>query len=384
MRRGLIAAAVAVVAFAAMVTAAVAKTTGPDAAAQLAACTNVSLGVNAPLTGPAGFLGQEQISWARFAVSKYNREKGTRFKILGGDSQLDAARARTQTQRFISNQNVMASIGPSISQGVITSRSLLVRARMLAISPSATRIDLTLPNRKVSTFFRNVPHDGIQAPTMANFIKTNLRASEVVVVDSQDDYSVPLADGIQRLLRRQNVDVSRESVAATDTDFSSIVANVGNDVDVVVFATQTASQADTMARQLREQGKRAVVFGTDGVYSPSQYKPRTGYVSVFAADLHFLPSARSIVREYNRFSNNKTFGAFGPPTYMASWIAMNAIVRACADGTVARAELTRLVQRSNTPSILGGSIRFNGKGDIVGARFALYKVTNGKYAPAGD
>jgi branched-chain amino acid transport system substrate-binding protein len=384
MRRGLIAAAVAVVAFAAMVTAAVAKTTGPDAAAQLAACTNVSLGVNAPLTGPAGFLGQEQISWARFAVSKYNREKGTRFKILGGDSQLDAARARTQTQRFISNQNVMASIGPSISQGVITSRSLLVRARMLAISPSATRIDLTLPNRKVSTFFRNVPHDGIQAPTMANFIKTNLRASEVVVVDSQDDYSVPLADGIQRLLRRQNVDVSRESVAATDTDFSSIVANVGNDVDVVVFATQTASQADTMARQLREQSKRAVVFGTDGVYSPSQYKPRTGYVSVFAADLHFLPSARSIVREYNRFSKNKTFGAFGPPTYMASWIAMNAIVRACADGTVARAELTPLVQRSNTPSILGGSIRFNRKGDIVGARFALYKVTNGVYAPVGD
>ena len=383
MRKGLIAAAVAVLAFAVAVTAAVAKTEESVTAAQVAACTNVSLGVNAPLTGPAGFLGQEQLSWARFAVSKYNREKRTRFKVLPGDSQLDAARARTHTQRFVSNSNVMAVIGPSISQGVITSRALLLRARMLAISPSATRIDLTLPNRKVSTFFRNVPHDGIQAPTMANFVKSNLKASDVVVVDSQDDYSVPLADGIQRLLRRQNVDVSRESVAAADTDFSSVVANVGNDVDVVVFATQTASQAHTMSQQLREQGKRAVVFGTDGVYSPSQYKPRTGYVSTFAADLHFLPSARSIVREYNRFSRNKTFGSFGPPTYMASWISMNAIVRACADGNVSRAELTPLVQRSNTPSILGGSIRFNGKGDVVGAQFALYKVTNGKYSPVG-
>jgi branched-chain amino acid transport system substrate-binding protein len=383
MRRGLIAAAVAVLAFAVAVTAAVAKTEGSVTAAQVAACTNVSLGVNAPLTGPAGFLGQEQLSWARFAVAKYNQEKRTRFKIVPGDSQLDAARARTHTQRMVSNSNVMAVIGPSISQGVITSRALLLRARMLAISPSATRIDLTLPNRKVSTFFRNVPHDGIQAPTMANFIKSNLKASDVVVVDSQDDYSVPLADGIGRLLRRQNVDVGRESVAATDTDFSSIVANVGDDVDVVVFATQTASQAQTMSQQLREQGKRAVVFGTDGVYSPSQYKPRTGYVSIFAADLHFLSSARSIVREYNRFSKNKTFGAFGPPTYMASWIAMDAIVRACGDGNVSRAELTPLVQRSNTPSILGGNIRFNGKGDIVGAKFALYKVTNGKYSPVG-
>jgi branched-chain amino acid transport system substrate-binding protein len=383
MRKRLIAAAIAVMAFAAIVTAAVAKTTGTEAASQLAACTNVSLGVNAPLTGPAGFLGQEQLSWARFAVSKYNREKGTRFKIIGGDSQLDAARARTQTQRFVSNANVMAVIGPSISQGVITSRALLLRANMVAISPSATRVDLTLPKRKVGVFFRNVPHDGIQAPTMATFIKTKLKASDVVVVDSQDDYSVPLADGIARLLRRQNVDASRESVAATDTDFSSIVANVADDTDVVVFATQTASQAQTMSQQLREQGKRAVVFGTDGVYSPSQYKPRTGYVSIFAADLHFLPSARSTVRDYNRFSKNKTFGAFGPPTYMASWIVMNAVVRACGDGTVTRAELVPLVQRSNTPSILGGNIRFNGKGDIVGAKFALYKVTNGKYSPAG-
>jgi branched-chain amino acid transport system substrate-binding protein len=383
MRKGLIAVALVVLAVAAVVTAAVSKTTASAAPAQLAACTNVSLGTNYPLTGPAGFLGQEQMSWTRFAVSKYNQANGTRFKIVAGDSQLDAARARTVTQRMVSNQNVMALIGPSISQGVITSRALLQRANMAAISPSATRVDLTIPRRQVRVFFRNVPHDGIQAPTIANYVKTTLKADAAVVVDSQDDYSVPLADSIQRLLRRQNIDVSRESVAATDTDFSSVVANVGSNVDVVVFATQTASQAHTMSQQLREQGKRAVVFGTDGVYSPSQFKPRSGYVSIFAADLHFLPSARAVVREYNRFSKNKTFGAFGPPSYMAAWIAMNAVVRACSDGRVTRGELVPLVQRSRTPSILGGTIRFNTRGDIAGARFSLYKVTNGKYSPIG-
>jgi branched-chain amino acid transport system substrate-binding protein len=380
----LIAATIAVLAGAMAVTAAVARPTATATPAQRAACTNVSLGVNAPLTGGAAFLGQEQLSWARFAVSKYNRANRTRFKIVQGDSQLDAARARTATQRFISNRNVMVSIGPSISQGVITSGSLFRRARMVAISPSATRVDLTIPRRQVSTFFRNVPHDGIQAPTIANYLTRTARASDVVVVDSQDDYSVPLADAIQRLLDRANVNVSRESVAATDTDFSSVVANVGSEVDFVVFATQTASQANTMAQQLREQGKRAVVFGTDGVYSPTQFKPRTGLVSIFAADLHFLPSARGIVREYNRFSNNKAFGAFGPPTYMASWVAMNAISRACADGRVTRAELVPLVQRSRTPSILGGQVRFDRRGDLVGARFSLYRVTNGTYAPIGS
>jgi ABC-type branched-subunit amino acid transport system substrate-binding protein len=35
------------------------------------------------------------------------------------------------------------------------------------------------------------------------------------------------------------------------------------------------------------------------------------------------------------------------------------------------------------PSILGGTIRFTPKGDPVGAKFYVFKVTNGKYALAG-
>jgi branched-chain amino acid transport system substrate-binding protein len=378
----LIAAAVAAFVFAAVATAAVARTSGTAASSQLAACTNVGLGVNAPLTGPAGFLGQEQLSWASFGVSQYNKENGTKFKIVQGDSQLDAARARTATQRFISNKSVMAVIGPSISQGVVTSARLLTNAKLVAISPSATRVSLTTPKRISTMFFRNVPSDAKQAPQVATYVRKNLKADTVVVVDSQDDYSVPLADSIARILRASGAKVSRESVAATDTDFSSIVTNVSGSTDIVVFATQTASQAHTMSQQLREQGKKALVFGTDGVYSPGQYKPRTGYVSVFAVDLHFEKSAAKTVAAYNKFSKNKTFGAFGPPSYMAAWVAMSAIQKACADGKVARGEVRAFVRKSNVPSILGGNVQFDSHGDVVGGKYSIYKVTNGKYAKA--
>jgi ABC-type branched-subunit amino acid transport system substrate-binding protein len=40
--------------------------------AQLRACRTKSIGVAAPMTGPAAFLGQEQLSWVRFAVAQYN------------------------------------------------------------------------------------------------------------------------------------------------------------------------------------------------------------------------------------------------------------------------------------------------------------------------
>lgn len=380
MRKALIAVAVAALASAAVVSAAVGGTTRSAAPAQ-AACTNVSLAVFAPLTGPAAFLGQEQLSWVRFAVAKYNRANGTQFKVVQGDTQLSASLARTVGRRLNANRDVMAVIGGSTSQSVISSAGLFERTGLVSISGSATRIDLT--NGQFSTFFRVVPHDGIQGPNLVRFVARNLKADEVVVLDSQDDYSVPLSQSIARGLRAADVDVSRESVAADETDFSSIVANVGDDVDVVVFATQTASAAQTLSQQLREQGKRAVVFGTDGAYSPTQYKPRLGYVSSFANDLRFLPSARAIVREYNRFSRNRAFGTFGPPSYMAAWVAMTAIERACADGRATRQEVTSQVRRTNVPSILGGRIQFTRRGDVRGAKFYIFRVTNGQYRLVG-
>src|SRR5918994_3282472 len=382
MRKGLIAAGLAVLVAAAVVTAAVAKPAAQATPAQIAACTNVSLGFLGPLTGPAGFLGQEQISWLRFGVQKYNKANGTRFKVVPGDTQLKAPVARTLARRFVSDSKIMAVVGGSESQAVVVSGNLFERAGLASISGSATQTDLT--NGQFKTFFRVVPNDAIQGPQIVTYVVRNLKANNVVIVDSQDDYSLPLASAIARGLRGRNVTVSRESVSADDTDFSSIVANVGNDVDVVVFATQVATAANTLSNQLREQGKKAVVFGTDGAYSPSQFKPRNGYVSVFAPDLHFDPKARALVREYNRFSRNRSFGSFGPATYMAGLVAMNAIRQSCADGTAARAEVTRFVRRTNIPSIFGGRLRFSAKGDPLPTKFIIYKITNGTYSPVGD
>ena len=380
MRKGLIAAGLAALVAVAVVTAAVAKPAAQTTPAQIAACTNVSLGFLGPLTGPAGFLGQEQLSWLRFGVQKYNKENGTRFKVVLGDTQLKAPVARTQARRFTGNSNVMAVIGGSESQAVRVSGNLFERANLASVSGSATATDLT-KGRPFRTFFRVVPNDSIQGPDIVNYVSRNLRANNVVVIDSQDDYSLPLASAVSRGLRARNVDVGRESVSADDTDFSSIVANVGNDVDVVIFATQVATAANTLSNQLREQGKDAIVFGTDGAYSPSQFKPRSGYVSVFAPDLHFDPKARALIREYRRFVSKDTSGAFGPATYMAGWVAMAAIERACANGSATRAEVVRMVRRTNMPSIIGGRVVFDAKGDVTPSKFVIYKNTNGKYAP---
>lgn len=358
-----------------------AATAGP-ASAEAINCRGASLGFAGPLTGPAAFLGQEQISWARFAAVQFNRQFKTSFKIVQGDTQLSASLARTVGRQFVSNANILGVIGPSTSQAVISSAGLFKTARLAAVSGSATRTDLTTGG-KFPTFFRVVPNDFVQAPSIVNFSVSKLRARKVVVIDSQDDYSTALAKGVTYRFRLKRVTVQRESVAATDTDFSSLVTNVPDDAQVVVFATQTAAAAQTLSNQLREQGKRAVVLGTDGAYAPAQYKPRLGYVSSFAPDIRLVRGGAAIVKAYNAYSKNKTFGTFGPPSYMAAWVLMSAINTACRDGAATRAEVTANVKRTNLPSILGGQIRFTAKGDVAGARYYMFKVTNGKYTLAG-
>lgn len=381
MRRGLIAALVGVVAAAMLVTTAVAKTSSPASASQVAACTNVSLGFLGPLTGPAGFLGQEQLSWLKFGVDKYNKENKTQFALVEGDTQLKAPVALTVGRKLSSDQKVMAVIGGSESQAVRVTGKLFAKSALANISGSATAIDLT-KGRPYKSFFRVVPNDSVQGPDIIGFVATNLRAKNVVVVDSQDDYSLPLAGAITRGLKARGVTVSRESVSADDTDFSSVVANISSSVNVVIFATQVATAANTMSNQLREQGKKAILFGTDGAYSPSQFKPKSGYVSVFAPDLHFDPKAAKIIAQYRKFVEKDTSGAFGPATYQAGWVAMSSIRKACADGKATRAEVTKSVRTSRTPSIIGAPVAFDAKGDLKGGgEFVIYKITNGKYSP---
>ncbi len=381
MKKGLIASLAVVVAAAIAVTSAVATTSAPAAAAQVSTCTNVSLGFLGPLTGPAGFLGQEQISWLRFGVDKYNKQYKTQFKIVEGDTQLKAPVALTVGRKLASNSNVLAVIGGSESQAVRVTGKLFAKTSLANVSGSATAIDLT-KGHPYKSFFRVVPNDSVQGPDIISFVSTNLKAKNVVVIDSQDDYSLPLANAVTRGLKAKGVTVSRESVSADDTDFSSVVANVSSSAKVVIFATQVASAANTLSNQLREQGKKAIVFGTDGAYSPSQFKPKSGYVSVFAPDLHFDPKARKIIAEYRKFVKKDTSGAFGPATYQAGWVVMSAIRKACADGKVTRAEVTKDVKSSRTPSIIGAPTAFDAKGDLRGGgAFVIYKITNGKYSP---
>jgi branched-chain amino acid transport system substrate-binding protein len=386
-RKGAIAVLLALMAALAAVAGAYAHSSKQGAAAlsatQRSCISSARIGFIAPLTGDAGFLGTEQLSWAQFALQGFNKANRTKLALVQGDEQLDPALARTVSRQFVSNRRILGFVGPSTSQGVIAAKDAAQPARMAMVSPSATRPTLTTAREAGNTFFRNVPHDGVQGPTIANYIINKLKFNEIVIVEVRaNPYSTSLADIVAQRLTAASKRVTRLTVEQDQRDYSTTVTRVPSTADIVVLPWQQPPDAQTFANQLRLQGKRAIVFGSDGTYSPAQFKPTSAYVSSFAPDLHFVPARAALVRAYNRFSHNRTFGTFGPPSYMATLVVANAIKKACLNGKATRVEVLANVKRTKMASILGGTLRFTAGGDVRGANFFVFRIQNGTYRPA--
>lgn len=348
-----------------------------------------TIGVAAPITGAAASLGQQQLKWARFFVTRYNRTHPRgKLRIVPGDTQLpDTAQAIQVAERLSSNSRVLAVVGPAGSQEVQVSTAPFRAGGLGYVSGSATRTSLTNDGTRRGRFFRVVPNDDQQGPRVSNYIRSTLRASRVVIVDGQDAYSIGLSDTVERILKAAGLDVRRESVNPdTTTDFSSLAARVPSNTQVVYIPWQLAPKAQLFGQQLRAGGRQARMFGSDGLFDPDNFKIPGSLVSFFPINLQ-----SPVIAAYRRGPGRGKSDLFGLPTYQATDVVARAIDRACRDGNATRLEVRRNVAVTNIPrsqSLLGFQIRFVqrlarplGPGDMQRpADFGIYQIQpNGTY-----
>jgi branched-chain amino acid transport system substrate-binding protein len=387
-------------ALAALATSAVAATAQgrPTAAATATAgysCSKtITLPFVTPITGGAGFLGAEQISWAKYAVKTLAPKLGLKVKLVGGDTPVEQGPAPAQTlaQKYVGDPSVLAILGPSTSGAVAASTKTYFAAKLAHVSPSATRTDLTKTvngvNEGTPAFFRDVPGDYIQGPSDAMFMVDKLHVKKVVIMDFQEPYSLGLAAAVDSTLKAHGVTTIRLSAPNTTTDYSAYVTKVPSDADIVFFPTQKPGDAQTFAQQLIEQGKKAKVFGGDGSNDSSQFKQPGSYVSNFAPDITGIPADAQIIAGWKKDNPGKAVGSFGPPSYGAAQIELTAISMACkaGHGTTTREAVFHTIKKVSIKNwILGGSFKWSTKSnDPLNAKFYIFQIqSNGSYKLVG-
>jgi len=359
-------------------TAASGGTSGTSSASAATKSCVASVGFEGPITGPVAPLGTEQLHFAQLARVTDNLTNKTDIHLVQGDTQLNPAQATTVTQQFVSNSSIVAVVGPAGSQEVEAVGGPMDRAGMGFITGSATAVALT--TGKYPTFFRVVSKDSVQGPQDANYIVKTLHPKALMIVDDQEAYSTGLVSAMTPVFQAAGIKVDHESVSQKVTDFSSLVAKVTPETSVVVLPWQVAANAQQFGRNLAQQHKSAVIFGTDGLFSPGTFTINGSYVSSFGPDITAMPADAAIARAaLQKFGN---FGTFGPPVYAATHVIDEAIASVCKSGqTPSRSNVLAAIKATNEPSsILGQPISFDSHGDLNGGKFFLFKIDSaGKY-----
>ncbi len=349
-------------------------------------CT-ASIAIEGPFTGPVAQVGLEQLHFAQLAVANDNAANHTNVSLAQDDTQLTPSIAVSKTQSIVASPAV-AVVGPAGSQEVEAVGPIFGKAGIAFVSGSATLPQLAASGKN-PTFFRVVPDDDIQGPQDANYAVNHLHPKAVMIIDDDEAYSQGLVKVMTPVFQKAGVKVTHLTYNGTNTGatlsgaLSSLAGKLTADQTVVMLPWQTATAAQQFGLDAKQQGKKVILFGTDGTNSPSQFKIPGSYVSAFGPDISgsSKPLDKSIVTGVAKYG---PYGAFGLPTYAATDVVMKAISSVCKSGqTPSRSNVLAAIRKTNiaaSANPLGIPIAFASNGDLAGDYGYLFKINSaGKY-----
>ena len=197
------------------------------------------------------------------------------INAAGGDIELVFGRDTDRSfdsgaLRDVLNRGVDGIIGPTSSADSVNLVDDFAAAKMVAISPSASSVEIST-FADDGYFFRVIPSDVFQAPILAKLIK-QAGGKRAAILFRDDSYGRNLKDGLVESLRQEGIS-SLEPIeygvgpeAAVNAIASAVNAE-DNPVDSVVLALFREGGANLMAGMLKrdELNGKVKYYGADSL-----------------------------------------------------------------------------------------------------------------------
>ena len=240
---------------------------------------SVKVGLNVELTGEMPAVGASSRNAAEMFVGQVNTAGGLDLggtklpiQLVIGDNAAKADQARTVAQRLISQDNVVAMIGPDASSCAIPASIVAEKFKCPMISPWSTNSKTTLDEagKPKSYVFRACFIDPFEARVLAKFVLNNIKAQTAAVLY---DVASEAPNGQANLFREvfeQNGGrvVAFETYTTGDRDFSAQLTKIKAQNPAVIFLPAYYNDAAGITRQARQQGITATFVGSDAWSSP--------------------------------------------------------------------------------------------------------------------
>lgn len=336
-----------------------------------AECTNPVLAFFGPKTGDAANLGLNIVGGVKVAVDEYNKANADcKVTVKDFDSQGDPEKATPLATQVINDKSIIGVVGPTFSGESDATGPAFSEAGLVTVSASATNPDLTKNGWK--TFHRILGNDATQAPAAAKYIKDDLKATKVFVVDDASEYGKGIADGVAKALG--STVTGTDTVQAKQTDFGPTVTKIkASGADAIWYGGYYA-EAGLLAKQLRAGGYKGFFVSGDGANDP-------GFVEAAgdsaAEDSRLTcpcgPATPEFTASYTKLNAGKQPGTYSAEGYDSAKIMLDGI----AAGKTDRPALLDFVNTYDKPGITK-QLKFDETGEVAEVVIYAYTVKGGK------
>ena len=240
---------------------------------------SVKIGLNAELTGEMPAVGASSKNAAELFVGQVNAaggldRGGTKLPIqlIIGDNGAKADQARTVAQRLISQDNVVAMIGPDASSCAIPASIVAETFKCPMISPWSTNSKTTLDEagKPKQYVFRACFIDPFEARVLAKFVLNDIKArTAAVLFDVASEAPNGQANLFKEVFEKNGGKiVAFETYTTGDRDFSAQLTKIKAQNPEVIFLPAYYNDAAGITRQARQQDITAQFVGSDAWSSP--------------------------------------------------------------------------------------------------------------------
>ena len=234
----------------------------------------IVVGSNFELTGNHAQYGKSSANGFKLAVKEINDAggiNGKKIKIVEADSKSETAESVNAATKLISDDKVVAIVGPAVTANVIAESQVATDNMIPVIAPDATNPDVTVENGNLKSYiFRSCFIDPQQSEVMAEFAAKDLEAKTAVLyLDSSSDYSKSLGKIFKEKFEAAGGQVvMEEAFLAKDQDFKAALTKIQTANADVIFVPAYYEEVGKIVKQARELGITAAILGTDGWDDP--------------------------------------------------------------------------------------------------------------------
>lgn len=348
--------------------------------------TEVRIGLIAPLSGSLfPSVGHAARNGARLAVLEVNGRGGLLLDgrrvpvvLIEGDDQNTPETSIHAARRLINQEDVIAFVGPMISQTAIAVAPVAEQTGTPMISPTATSPEVTAGKRFV---FRTTFVDSHQGQAMARFARQHLNARRAAVLfDVASLHNRNLAQVFSQSFEDLGGSmVASEAYTTGSQDFEAELMRIRDAGPDVLLLPNYADEVPAQVKQARQLGIRATFLGSDAwngdLFSRDLEFEGSHFTDDWQMGVQGLESAES--RAFEQLYR-ETLGAdplsIAAVVYDAFGILFSVLeTRGSQDGRAIRQGLAQLRDYRG----VSGSLTFRGSGDPLKSIY-IFEIRGGQ------